>query len=236
MPIEEKDAKNKVAGLLKKIPRLVEINLPKILRGRGEKRIKGDGSFVSASDIFLQNLLSQEVTRVLEDVEVVSEEDEHRVASNKSVVVVIDPLDGTENFVSGLPIWGVSVSVFMKGVHVGSIIGCPELKMWLKSGDNILKRESRIKGLSSSMSMDDLLKVERDYEFRITGCCVFNMICVIQGCFRSFENVKGASAWDILGGINLATEHGLQVTVEGNVYAGEYLQPTKSYCFRVQRG
>lgn len=225
---------SRVRLLLEKVPKLVDDNLPIVLIGRKDKRLKIDGSFVSASDIFLEELLIQEVKKLLDDVEIVSEEDDQRTAHHKSVVVVIDPLDGTENFVSGIPIWGLSLSVFMNGCHAGSIIGCPELKMWMKSGDNVSKNESRLQGLSSSMTVDELCKIWQGFEYRITGCCVFNMMCVIQGSFRSFENVKGANTWDILGGINLAREHGLHVLVDGDVYAGNYLQPIKKYCFRVQ--
>ena len=55
------------------------------------------------------------------------------------------------------------------------------------------------------------------------------------GSFLPFENPKGANSWGILGGLNLAVEHGLRVEVEGRTYAGEYLEPTRKYRFKVEQ-
>jgi myo-inositol-1(or 4)-monophosphatase len=146
---------------------------------------------------------------------------------------VVDPIDGTENFTSGMPEWGVSVSCFYNGRHVGSLLGCPEMDVWMKTGDRITKFYSRVRGLSSSLQMEELIKATQGHEYRILGCCVYNMINVIRGSFLSFENPKGAHSWDILGGLNIALEHHLKVIVNDKEYTGEYLSADKKYRFRV---
>jgi fructose-1,6-bisphosphatase/inositol monophosphatase family enzyme len=109
------------------------------------------------------------------------------------------------------------------------------MRQWLGTGDKCEKFVSRIRGLSSSLTKEDLLAATSGYEYRVLGCCVYNMLNVIRGSFHSFENPKGANSWDILAGLNLALEHGLAVTVEGNKYAGEYLPADQKYRFKVEQ-
>lgn len=41
--------------------------------------------------------------------------------------VVLDPLDGTKNYIRGLPLWGVGACALVGGVPVASVIRLPEL-------------------------------------------------------------------------------------------------------------
>ena len=211
-------------------------NLSGILALRDTREAKPDGSYVTQGDLRVQEILFRAARAHLASPYFVSEELKLTDAppENRATIVVIDPIDGTENFTSGLPEWGVSISCFRNGRHAGSLIGSPEIGVWLQSGFTLVRRfQSRIRGLSSSLTKEQILAATEGYEYRILGCCVYNMIQVIRGSFQSFENPKGANSWDILGGLNLALEQGLTVTVEGKNYAGEYLPPTRKYRFKV---
>jgi myo-inositol-1(or 4)-monophosphatase len=212
----------------------VEASLTTVLNLRHERRAKDDGSFVTHGDLLMQEQIALIASGMLGDHIFLSEENACISPESSETIVVVDPIDGTENFTSGLPIWGLSISCYQHGRHVASLIGCPELGSWIRTGDQIQRFESRIRGLSSSLSKDDLITATSGYEYRILGCCVYNMISVIQGSFVSFENPKGAYSWDILAGLNLALEHGLHVFVEGKLYAGEYLEPHRRYRFRIE--
>jgi fructose-1,6-bisphosphatase/inositol monophosphatase family enzyme len=59
------------------------------------------------------------------------------------------------------------------------------------------------------------------------------MLNVVRGAYATFENPKGAKVWDIIAGLNLALEHGHTVTVDGQLYRGELLDPAGRYKFRV---
>jgi fructose-1,6-bisphosphatase/inositol monophosphatase family enzyme len=155
--------------------------------------------------------------------------------SNGKWVVVIDPIDGTENFTSGLPEWGISISCYKSGEHIGSLLGAPELGRWLRTGDSVQSFQSRIRGLSSSLSREQIANIDIGHEYRIMGCCVVNMLNVISGSYLSFENQKGARSWDILAGLNLALEHGLEVEVDGNSYTGEFLDWNRKFKFKIRR-
>jgi myo-inositol-1(or 4)-monophosphatase len=214
----------------------IERSLPAILSVRDQRVAKPDGSYVTKGDLMVQELATQFIAHNFPSACIVSEEMQNpSLALKAECVFVIDPIDGTENFTSGLPEWGVSICYYEHGCHVHSLICCPEMRWWLGTGDKCVKFSSRMRGLSSSLSKDNLLAATGGYEYRVMGCCVYNMLNVIRGSFLSFENPKGANSWDIIAGLNLALEHGLTVEVEGHKYAGEYLPPDRKYRFKVEQ-
>jgi myo-inositol-1(or 4)-monophosphatase len=223
------------ALFLHKIQKAICSQVTEVVALRNERVIKEDLSFVTQGDMLLDGIIERIAAEESEQITVVSEEKVNdKEINHLGYIVVVDPIDGTENFTSGLPEWGISVSCFHNGKHIGSLLGCPEMNLWVKSGDTIPNFFSRIRGLSSSLKMDELIQATQGHEYRIFGCCVYNMINVIRGSFLSFENPKGAHSWDILGGLNLALEHNLKVFVNDKQYSGEYLQANQKYRFRVE--
>lgn len=209
---------------------------PRVLALRNQRKEKEDSSFVTEGDLLINELIARIAKEAKADIQIVSEESAHQQEpAPASFVVVVDPIDGTENFTSGLPEWGISVSCYDSGKHIGSLLGCPEMNLWLQTGDTMPNFFSRIRGLSSSLQKEELIKATEGHEYRMLGCCVYNMINVIRGSFLSFENPKGAHSWDILGGINLALEHQLTVIVNDKEYSGEYLPAGGKYRFWVGR-
>lgn len=209
--------------------------MPELQLLKQERTLKDDSSYVTKGDLLIQELIREMIIRHDPEATLISEEDKesHRTMDYKGSIYVLDPVDGTENFTSGLPEWGVSLSHYKGGQHVASMIACPELNLWLSSGEEWQRFRSRIRGLSSSLGKKEFDQLENGYEYRIIGCCVYNMLCVLRGSFYSFENPKGVNTWDILGGLNLALEKGLSVTVEGMPYQGEFLPPNRKYRFRI---
>jgi fructose-1,6-bisphosphatase/inositol monophosphatase family enzyme len=209
--------------------------LDKVLALRATATSKDDGSYVTEGDLLVQRMVLELIETHLPDALLVSEEMENTAAPAPAGrwVVVLDPIDGTENYTSGLSEWGISVCCYIDGRHVGSLIGAPEMGQWLRTGQTLTRFRSRIRGLSSSLGKEDILKVGVGPEYRMLGCCVVNMMNVVRGSFLTFENPKGAHSWDILGGFNLALEHGVGVEVDGEPYSGAYLTPDRRYRFKV---
>lgn len=214
---------------------IIKENLSEILLLRNTKVKKEDDSYVSKGDLLCETLIKNYMKKNLPDFGLISEESPESNIENfkKPNVIILDPIDGTENYVSGLKEWGVAVCVYIDGVHQQSMLALPELDSYMITGDNFEKFESRIAGISSSLTKEDILKLEPGFEYRIIGCAVYNMYNVIKGSFFSFENPKGAKVWDIIPGLNLALENNLNVNVNGKEYHGELLEPNKKYCFRI---
>jgi len=198
---------------------------------------KEDCSYVTEADLLIQEIVADFSAKMLPRHVLISEEQEninidYEVQRN---FVVVDPLDGTENFTSGLKEWGIGISVYTDDKHQESAIYLPELGERLVTGQNIECFESRIHGLSSSLQKDDLEFIESGFEYRIMGCSMYNMFNAIRGSYRLFENVKGVNSWDILPGVNLALEHGCEVYVNKEEYDGKFLRPDKKYRVKVRR-
>jgi len=212
----------------------IKDNLKKILSLRNDRTQKEDMSFVTLGDLMINQIIYNQAVLHLEDFVIISEENINQSISDQSgYIIIVDPIDGTENFTSGLPQWGVSVSCYFDGTHQASLLGCPEMNIWIRSGQLYSKYFSRIAALSSSLSIEELAKATQGYEYRVTGCCVYNMINVIRGSFKSFENPKGAKSWDIIGGLNIALENKLEVIVNDEQYKGQYLPADRKYKFRI---
>lgn len=222
-------------SICSKIIESINASLPEILLKRNKRIMKEDNSYVTEGDLLCESIVRNYIAKNLPDYSLVSEESPELnvINSKKEKVIILDPIDGTENFTSGLKEWGVALCVYEKGKHVESMLALPELNCYLKTGDSITKFESRICGISSSLTKEDILKLESGFEYRIIGCAVYNMYNVITGSFFSFENPKGAKVWDIIPGLNLALENGLSVIVNNKEYYGELLDPDKKYRFRI---
>lgn len=220
-----------------KIKNIVKDNMQEIISLRKKKVLKYDNSYVSEGDLLCERLIKEFLKNEYSDYYLVSEESpqDNEFNSKQNKVVILDPIDGTENFVSGLKEWGVAVCVYEDGMHQQSMLLMPELESSLITGDKIERFTSRIAGISSSLTKEDILALEPGFEYRIIGCCVYNMYNVITGSYATFENPKGARVWDILPGLNLALENGLEVTVNNQRYYGELLAPDQKYRFKIRQ-
>lgn len=216
---------------------LIRARLDEVLELRDRMTKKDDDSFVSEGDLLVQSIVFDYMRENLPTHELISEElapfDNH-VWDPLGSYVVLDPIDGTENFVSGLREWGVGISVYTNGQHQESGIYLPELNDEQITGMPIRKYRSRIHGLSSSLTKNDLHQLpDTGFEFRIIGCSMYNILAATRGAFAVFENVKGVNCWDILPGLNLALEHGCHVSVDGQPYVGQILFPQRKYKIRI---
>ncbi|ELU9849716.1 inositol monophosphatase [Vibrio cholerae] len=214
---------------------IINSNLDNILSLRQVKEQKEDGSFVSKGDLLVEQLVNDFVKSHFPKHTLISEEMfcsgayKDEVWNPRGSYIILDPIDGTENFVSGLKEWGVGISVFTDGKHVESLIYLPELNDFAISGEIQIQYKSRIIGLSSSLTKEDLLKLEDGFEYRIIGCSMYNTLNAVRGAYKRFVNVKGVNCWDILPGLNLALENNKKVIVDGVPYEGQLLFPTKKY-------
>ena len=107
-----------------------------IKAGRGLKRdygevenlqvsIKGPGDFVTAADRRAEKTLFEELSRARPGYCFLMEESGAVEGADKSHVWHIDPLDGTSNFLHGIPIFAVSVALEREGQIVAGLVYNP---------------------------------------------------------------------------------------------------------------
>lgn len=214
--------------------------LPQILEGRAHLHLKDDNSYVSEGDLKIQAIAIEWAAQHLPEHRLISEEmaPSDTDWDPRGSYIVIDPIDGTENFISGLREWGVGISIYTHGVHQESCIFLPELGERQITGMPWQRHQSRIVGLSSSLTATDLkdLPWQQGVEFRIIGCAMYNLLMAARGSFKAFENVKGVNCWDILPGLNLALEAGCKAWIDGEPYQGQMLFPVKKYRIKITQG
>ncbi len=210
---------------------LVLASLPDLLPNRYIIDYKFDNSPVTAVDRDLELILKIFLKEKLPGLCFIGEEsfDFKTGFDSTGYVAILDPIDGTENFCSGLKEWGVSLGIWHNGQHLGSLLMMPELDESIITGDNIPKLHSRITGFSSSFSDQIATGIRDAGEYRVTGCAVYNLFNVIRGSFCRFVNPKGAYVWDLLPGVMLALEHGCEVLLDDKPYYGDFLDPTRKY-------
>ena len=104
--------------------------------GRGLKRdfgevenlvvsLKGTGDFVSAADQRAEEVLYQELSKARPGYGFLMEEGGEVVGADKSHRWLVDPLDGTTNFLHGLPIFAISIALEREGQLVAGLVYNP---------------------------------------------------------------------------------------------------------------
>lgn len=98
-----------------------------------EARRKPDQSFVTAADEEIERFLRAQIAAAYPDHGIVGEEG-RSVNSDAEYVWAIDPIDGTGSFVSGIPIWGISIGLLRRGQSVLGSFYMPLLNEWYEAG------------------------------------------------------------------------------------------------------
>ena len=172
---------------------------------------------------------------------VLGEENGERIGTS-DVRWVIDPLDGTVNYIYGLPVWAVSIGVQVAGVTQAGVVVAPELQVswcasrgqgaWEVHHDECIPiRPSRASDLASSLVatgfgydagrrsrqgavVASLLPKVRD--IRRVGAAVVDLCWVASGRYDAYFE-RGLHPWDFVAGALIAQEAGAQVLAIGGL-------------------
>jgi myo-inositol-1(or 4)-monophosphatase len=87
--------------------------------------LKGPANFVSAADKRAEDILYQELARARPGYGFLGEEGGRREGADKTHTWIVDPLDGTSNFLHGIPQFAVSVALEREGTIVAGVIYNP---------------------------------------------------------------------------------------------------------------
>jgi myo-inositol-1(or 4)-monophosphatase len=94
---------------------------------------KDDGSLLTEADIIVQNKIRQSLMQIDTDVLFLSEEMSNEeqlklIQQTDSSIWILDPLDGTTNFSSGIPYYAISLALIKNGQVELGIVYDPERK------------------------------------------------------------------------------------------------------------
>ena len=109
--------------------------------------VKGPGDFVSKADIRAERTLLRELTEGRPNYGWHAEESDPVPGRDPTRRWIVDPLDGTTNFLHGLPFWAVSVALEHKGEVVAGVVFNPALNELFvaEKGNGAWLNDSRIR-------------------------------------------------------------------------------------------
>lgn len=191
---------------------------------------KGTSDFVSAADLRAEEVLRKELSRVRPGYGFLIEEAGDIAGTDATHRWVVDPLDGTTNFLHAIPLFAISIALEREGRIVAGVIFNPvsnELfTAELGAGAFLNDRRIRIaqrRDLSEAVVtcgiphrgrgdhrrfLEELGSVmERAAGLRRTGAAALDLAWVAAGRFDGFFE-RGLSPWDIAAGELLVTEAG----------------------------
>jgi 3'(2'), 5'-bisphosphate nucleotidase len=96
--------------------------------GTGSLRQKADGSPVTAADQAAEAVILQDLERLAPGIPIISEEREDQAAAGASqspTYFLVDPLDGTREFIAGLDEFTVNIALINRGTPLMGIIAAP---------------------------------------------------------------------------------------------------------------
>lgn len=205
-----------------------------------EIQLKGQGDFVSRADRTSEELLTEGLEKLLLG-SVVMAEEESPNASGGEYRWIVDPLDGTTNYLSGFPIYAVSIGLEDRSVLdegwgevVMGVVHLPALGITYRASRNrgAYKNGTKFvmrtpKELSRSVLatgfpfhtynyMDRYLAVFKEIfpkiaNIRRMGAAAADLAWVAEGSFNGFWEF-GLHPWDMAAGICLIKEAGGMVS------------------------
>lgn len=92
-----------------------------------EVRTKADGSRATSTDLMIEEFFREEVTRHFPEDGILGEEMKKK-SGNSRFMWVFDPIDGTESFVHGIPLYGILMGLLENDVPILGIAEIPQLK------------------------------------------------------------------------------------------------------------
>jgi myo-inositol-1(or 4)-monophosphatase len=192
--------------------------------------MKGPGDFVSAADRRADKVLITELTKARPGYGFLTEETGTIEGSDKSHRWIIDPLDGTTNFLHGIPIFCVSLGLERDGQLVAGVVYNPVMnELYVaERGTGAFFNDRRIRvaarrDLSATVistgrphsgrpGREDYLSelkpiMDSSAGVRITGSAAIDLAWVASGRFDAYWH-HGLSPWDVAAGVVIVREAG----------------------------
>jgi fructose-1,6-bisphosphatase/inositol monophosphatase family enzyme len=194
------------------------------LQGRCRVELKPDNTFVTDADRAIETLLRERLSTLTPDWSFLGEE-QGLTGDPNAPAWVIDPIDGTNNFVRDLPLWTISVGAVYNGEAICGVVAAPVLNeiswaakgcgAWRDSAGQVQQLELRDR---DALMHEDIIA----YNTEVESAVDFSRA---PGCMRNFGSVayhfsllaRGAlcatlarrhKLYDIAGGMAICAEVG----------------------------
>ena len=192
--------------------------------------VKGAGDFVTKADIAAEKIIKDELLQARPTYGWVGEESGEIEGADPTRRWIVDPLDGTTNFLHGLPHWAVSIALEHKGHIVAGVVFDPakDEMFFAEKGQGSYMNDTRlrvsgrykmIEGLFSTGmpfgGRSDLPETLKELGrllpvcsgVRRFGAAALDLAYVAAGRYDGFWE-RNLNAWDIAAGVIIVKEAG----------------------------
>ncbi|WP_425037553.1 inositol monophosphatase family protein [Primorskyibacter sp. S187A] len=192
--------------------------------------MKGAGDFVSRADLAAEEILREELRGARPTYGWLAEESSAEDGEDPTRRWIVDPLDGTTNFLHGLPHWAVSIALEHKGKVVAGVVFDPakDEMFFAEKGEGAWMNESRLRVSGRSRMIEsifatglpfggrsDLPETLQDLArlmpacagVRRWGAAALDLAYVAAGRYEGYWE-RRVQPWDIAAGVIILKEAG----------------------------
>ena len=191
---------------------------------------KSHQDFVTLADLAVESLIRREIAQAFPADSILGEEE--GTTGGGEALWVIDPIDGTTNYMRGLADWGVSIAFCMRERIELGVIYAPDIDtlLWAHVGEGAFvthQGEEAIARVSDRSTLDNTLVqlgrsarckdydypallnrvLDRGLEYRRNGSAAFSLLAVALGRAEGFFE-SHLNPWDAMAGILIVEEAG----------------------------
>ena len=176
---------------------------------------KGPTDFVTNSDLKAEKIIIEELRKAKPNYSIISEENGIENNKDKKNTWIIDPIDGTVNFLHGVPHFAISIALKSNGEIISGLIFDPikNEMFYAEKNNGAYFNNQRIR-VSKKSDLNDCLfvtggkiKTDLDLPYRKSGCAALDLAYVASGRYDGFFQCD-LNLWDIAAGIVLIKEAG----------------------------
>ena len=177
--------------------------------------IKGPTDFVSNADINAERIIIDELSKLKKNYSILSEETGYIKNNDEKNIWIIDPIDGTSNFLHGIPHFAISIALQSYEEIICGLIFDPiknEMFYAEKNNGSYLNnrriRVSKKREINACLFATNGIKYKNiNVSTRKTGCAALDMAYVAAGRFDGYFQ-ENLNLWDVAAGIILVKEAG----------------------------
>ena len=176
---------------------------------------KGPNDFVTNSDLKTEKIIIDELKKAKPNYSILSEEKGIENNKDENNTWIIDPIDGTINYLHGIPHFAISIALKSYDQIIAGLIYDPikDEMFYAEKNNGAYFNNQRIK-VSKKNKIEDCLfvagsKIHYDNELLIrnSGCAALDMAYVASGRYDGYFQ-KNINLWDIAAGIIMVEEAG----------------------------
>ena len=181
-------------------------------------KMKGPKDFVTKTDKRVEKILIEELEKSKKNYSFITEETGIIKKSDTDNFWIIDPIDGTTNFLHGIPHFAISVALKNKNEIIIGLIFDPIKNEMFYAEKNVgsFFNNRRIR-VSKKIEIEDCLfatnhegAVRSNLNLRYTGCAALDLAYVASGRFDGYFHNK-INIWDVAAGVLIIKEAGGRV-------------------------